>query len=117
MGTSEQDEETTSISIPMPIEHLHAKIKRGLDAVSAAVQGLDEMAREFVKSIEPEVTILLVEPNASLRRRLTRYFAGIGCIVFECETMDQAEAVLRAHGEVIDRLVFDLEWSSENVGA
>lgn len=116
MGSLEQDEETTSISIPMPIEHLHAKIKRGLDAVGEAIQGLDEMAREFVKGIEPEVTILLVEPNASLRGRLTRYFSSIGCVVFECETMGQAEAVLRAHGGVIDRLVFDLEWS-EQVGA
>lgn len=68
----------------------------------------DGNSNDCIEKIGTEVTILLVEANAAARQRLSRYFANIGCIVFECETLAQAEAVMSAHGEVIDHFVYDL---------
>lgn len=67
-----------------------------------------EAAADIFESVGPEVTILLVEANAAIRAKMNRFFADIGCVVFECETMDQAERILSAHGEVIDHLIYDV---------
>lgn len=54
-----------------------------------------------------EITVLLVEKDPAFRAKLTAELVESGCIVLECETIEQAEMIVSIHGSVIDRVVFD----------